>query len=41
MKAMFTAFAATILISVGAWIGLERIGFSSQERTSGDAVRLD
>lgn len=40
MKAMWAAFAATILIMVGAWYGLGEMGFSSGERTAGDAVRL-
>ncbi len=41
MKAMFTGFAAMIVISVGAWYGLHNIGFSSQEVYSGENVRLD
>ena len=41
MKAMFAGFAAMIVISVGAYYGLHEIGFSSQERYSGDNVRLE
>lgn len=41
MKAMMTAFAAVIVISVGAWYGLGQIGFSAADTTSGTAVRLD
>ena len=41
MRAMFLAFAAIAVIAVGAWYGLNHAGFSSAERTAGDAVRLD
>ncbi|MEO0911796.1 MAG: hypothetical protein AAFY59_02230 [Pseudomonadota bacterium] len=41
MKAMFLAFLAIILISLGANQLLLRQGFSSQDTYSGDAVRLD
>lgn len=41
MKAMFTAFAAMAVITVGAWWGLGQMGFTAQEITRGDAVRLD
>ena len=43
MKAMFTAFAAIAVISVGAWYGLGEYGsFSSGDRQStNNAVRLD
>lgn len=41
MKAMWTAFAVTIVIAVGAGFGLQEAGFSAASRTSGDAVRLD
>ena len=43
MNAMFTAFIAIAVISVGAWYGLGELGsFSSGERqTTNDAVRLD
>lgn len=40
MKAMYAAFAATVLISIGAYYGLNAIGFSSQDRMAGDSVRL-
>ncbi|WP_258165093.1 hypothetical protein [Oceanibium sediminis] len=40
MKAMFAAFVALVVITVGAWYGLNHAGFSIQDRTSGDAVRL-
>jgi len=41
MRAMYLAFLATALIAVGAYFGLQYIGFSTAERTAGDAVRLD
>jgi len=41
MKAMFLAFAATIVIAVAADYGLHHAGFSSSEQTAGPAVRLD
>ncbi len=41
MKAMLTAFAATAVIAIGADFILDQVGFSSQERTTGSAVRLD
>lgn len=40
MKAMYLAFAAAALITVGAYYGLGALGFSSGERTAGAAVRL-
>lgn len=40
MKAMFAAFAAMIVIAIGAWYGLGLLGFTSAERGSADAVRL-
>lgn len=41
MKAMFAGFAAAILIAVGAWYGLNQLGFSSAEVYSSPNVRLD
>lgn len=42
MKAMLSAFVVMALISVGAFYGLNAVGFSSSDRqTSGNAVRLD
>ena len=42
MKPMLTAFAATALIAVGAYFALNEVApFSSADRQSGDAVRLD
>jgi len=41
MKAMLTAAVAIVVIAVGANVILGNIGFSSQERTAGSAVRLD
>ena len=41
MKVMMLAFAATAVITVGAWYGLGQAGFSSGDRQAGDAVRLD
>ena len=40
MKAMMTAFAAMIVIAIGANYVLEGAGFSSADQTSGNAVRL-
>lgn len=39
MKAMLIAFLAIAVISVGADIALDHLGFSTQETTSGPAVR--
>lgn len=41
MKAILAAFAAIVIIAVGANYGLQYVGFSSADRTTGDAVRLD
>ncbi|WP_255625653.1 hypothetical protein [Sedimentitalea arenosa] len=42
MKAMWTAFAAMIVISVMAWYGLGALGFTAADRASSPAsVRLD
>ena len=41
MKAMLTAFLAIVVIAVGAYFGLQEAGFSSSDRQTGDAVRLD
>ncbi|GGX71777.1 hypothetical protein GCM10007385_45880 [Tateyamaria omphalii] len=41
MKAMMLGFAALIVISVGSYFALQELGFSSEDRGSGDAVRLD
>lgn len=41
MKAMMSGFALMTLISLGAYIGLNQIGFSSADRNSGTSVRLD
>ena len=41
MKVMLLAFAATALITVGAWYTLGQAGFSSDDRQSSSAVRLD
>ena len=41
MKAMYLAFAVTIVLAVLASIALDRAGFSTKEVTSGPAVRLD
>jgi len=40
MKPMITAFAATIVIAIGAYFILSEMNFSSEERAAGDAVRL-
>ncbi|MFC6637340.1 hypothetical protein [Sulfitobacter sediminilitoris] len=41
MRAMITAFVAVAVIAVGANIILDNVGFSSQDRSSSNAVRLD
>lgn len=41
MKVMLSAFLAIGLIAVGAYYGLNEVGFSSSERQTSDAVRLD
>ena len=41
MKAMWAGFVAMAVISVVAWYVLGEMGYSSQARMSGDAVRLD
>jgi hypothetical protein len=40
MKAMYAAFAATALITVGAYYALNQAGFSAEEVSSGNAVRI-
>jgi len=40
MKAMFAAFAVTIVITIAAPFGLGMLGLSSAEVGAGDAVRL-
>ncbi len=40
MKAMYTAFAATVLIMITAYYGLNEVGFSAAEVSAGNAVRL-
>ena len=41
MREIFLAFAAMAVISVGSSFALSEMGFSSQEQTTGTAVRLD
>lgn len=41
MRAMWTAFAAMIVISVAAWLTLDQLGFSAAQEGSSPAVRLD
>lgn len=41
MKAMFSGFAAIIVIGVVAYYGLHELGFSSQEVYSSPNVRVD
>ena len=41
MKAMLTGFAAMIVIGGVAWYGLNSAGFSAQDVSASDAVRLD
>jgi hypothetical protein len=40
MKAMYAAFAATAVITVGAYFALNQAGFSAQDVSASDAVRL-
>ena len=41
MKAMLAAFVAIAVIAVGSNLILKDVGFSSQDRATGAAVRLD
>ena len=41
MKAMMLGFAAMVVISVASYFVLQELGFSSDARNAGDAVRLD
>ncbi len=41
MKAMWAGFAGVIVITIAAYFILGEVGYSSAERGSGDAVRLD
>ncbi|WP_255450674.1 MULTISPECIES: hypothetical protein [unclassified Tateyamaria] len=41
MKAMMMGFAVMIVISVGAYFGLQELGLTAGAVGSGDAVRLD
>lgn len=41
MKEIVLAFVAMAVIAVGANFALKEMGFSSQDRASGGAVRLD
>lgn len=41
MRTMLVAFVAIAVIAVGSNMILGAIGFSSQDRASGSAVRLD
>jgi hypothetical protein len=40
MKAMYAAFAATAIITIGAYYALNQAGFSAEQVSSGDAVRI-
>ena len=40
MKAMFLAFAAIVVIAVGANLALDHMGFSSADQTTSPSVRL-
>jgi hypothetical protein len=40
MKTMLLAFAASIVLAIGADLGLDMIGFSAADRTAGQDVRL-
>ncbi len=41
MKAMYAAFAATVVISIGGFYILGEMGFSSGQTFASDSVRLD
>ena len=41
MREIVLAFAAMGVIAFGSSYGLHQAGFSSQEQTTGNAVRLD
>ncbi len=41
MRVMLLAFLAVILIGIGANYALKEVGFSTEARNSGSAVRLD
>ncbi|MDE0303630.1 MAG: hypothetical protein OXI87_01915 [Albidovulum sp.] len=41
MRAMLVAFLATAVIAVGADFLLDQAGYSTIEKTSGAAVRID
>ncbi|MDE2790955.1 MAG: hypothetical protein OXI81_11090 [Paracoccaceae bacterium] len=40
MRAMIIAFAAIFVVAICADLGLDHIGFSTEDRTTGTAVRL-
>jgi len=40
MKAMYAAFAATAIITIGAYFALNQAGFSAEQVSSGDTVRI-
>ncbi|MEP1934359.1 MAG: hypothetical protein ABJN98_14450 [Roseibium sp.] len=41
MKAMLVAFAAIVVITIGASQVLKQVGFSSAEQATSSSVRLD
>jgi len=41
MRVMFLAFLAVGVIAVAAWYGLHEVGFSTADKTTSNAVRLD
>jgi hypothetical protein len=41
MKAMYAAFAATVVISIAGYYTLGEMGFSSGQVFSSESVRLD
>jgi len=41
MKTMLIAFGAIVVIAIGSNLILGQAGFSSQDRSAGNAVRLD
>ena len=41
MKSVLTGLAVMVVISVGAFVALNAMGFSTQEANSGANVRID
>ncbi|MFY9210257.1 MAG: hypothetical protein WAO69_03940 [Aestuariivita sp.] len=41
MKSIWMAMAATVVVSVGAWVVLGELGQTSAQQVTGASVRLD